>query len=177
MFFEKLSRKEQIGLMIAFSFLILAFLDRVIISPIRNKMKRIDREIKISEKQLSMNLRNIKQKDIIEEKYNKYVKYLKRSGSDEEEMVRILGEIEVLARKSHIYLVDSKPQTPKRVKFYKQYMVGIEVEGEMSDLITFLHELNTSSQLLRAEKVRLSIKAKKRGVIKGFMLITKVLVL
>ncbi len=176
MFFEKLSKKEKIGLLIAFGFLAAAFLDRLIVAPIRNKIKRINREIEISEKQLSMNLRNIKQKDIIEQKYEKYVDYVKRSGSDEEEVARILGEIEVLARKSSVYLVDTKPQTPKRVDFYKQYMVEIEGEGEMRSIIKFLYELNVSPQLLRAEKVRLSIKAKKRGVIKVSMLITKVLI-
>jgi len=175
-FFDKLSQKEKIGLMIAFSCLAVAFLDRLIVNPIRNKIKQINREVEISEKQLSMNLRNIKQKDVIEQEYEKYVDYVRRSGSDEEEVAKILGEIEVLARKSSVYLVDTKPQTPKKVDFYQQYMVEIEGEGEMKSIMRFLHELNISPQLLRAEKVRLSIKEKKAGVIKVSMLITKVLI-
>jgi len=177
MFWNKLSRKEKLGLSIAFIIMGAAFLDRLVISPIRERFELIDRAVKISEKQLGHDLRNVRQKDQIASEFAKYVKYVERSGSDEEEVAKILGEIEVLARQAQVYLVDMKPQTPKEIEFYKEYSVEIEAEGNMADLTVFLHQLNVSSQLLRVEKLRLNSKRQGEAVLKSSMLITKVLVL
>jgi DNA-binding HxlR family transcriptional regulator len=175
-FLNKLSKKERIGLFISVGFVVLALLDRLIISPINNRFEQINREIKISEKQLAHSLRNLNQKDIISREYQKYIQYVKKSASDEEETAKILGEIEELARSSAVYLVDMKPQTPRKVDFYKEYTVEIEAEAEMESLVNFLHQLNTSSHLLRAEKLRLNLKGKESSVIKAAILITKVLI-
>ena len=59
----------------------------------------------------------------------------------------------------------------------KEYSVEIEAEGEIEPLTTFLHQLNTSDQLLRVEKLRLNFKKKGDTTLKASMLITRVLVL
>lgn len=177
MFWDKLSKKEKIGLSFALAVMGVAFIDRLIISPIRERFQRIDQAIKISEKQLGHDLRNVRLKDQIAAEYEKYVKYVERSGSDEEEVAKVLGEIESLARQSKVSLVDSKPQTPKEVEFYKEYTVEIEVEGDIISLITFLYYLNTSEQLLRVEKLRLNPKRRESQTLKSSMMVTKILVL
>jgi Tfp pilus assembly protein PilO len=176
-FTSKLSNKEKIGLTFALSFLFIVFVYRLIIDPINKRFQKINREIQINEKRLGLDLRNLKQKDFITEEYEKYVQYVKSSGSDEEEVAKILGEIESLARKSKVQLVDIKSMTPKKVDFYKEYIVNIEAEGEMEALIKFLQQLNTSSQLLRAEKLRISLKRRGDSTIKASLMITKVLIL
>jgi len=177
MFWDKLSQKEKIGLSLAFTFILVASLDRLIISPIRGQLRRINQAVKIGEKQLKHDLRNVHQKDQIAAEFEKYAEYVQRSGSDEEEAAKILGEIESLARKSKVYLVDMKSQTPKEVEFFKEYAIEIEAEGEIASLTTFLHQLNTSTQLLRVEKLRLNSQKKGDKTLKASMLITKILVL
>jgi len=177
MFWDKLSNKERIGLSFAFVFMFVACLDRLIISPIREQFQHIDKAIKISEKQLGHDLRNVHLKEQIEKEFEKFAEYVKRSGSDEEEVAKLLGEIESLARQSNVYLIDVKPQTLQKVDFYKQYSVEIELEGKMSDLMAFLHRINTSTQLLRAEKLRLNSTEEGGKTLKSSVLITKVLVL
>jgi len=177
MFWNKLSKKEKIGLSFALACLAVAGLDRLIISPIRGKFRHIEQAIKISEKQLGHDLRNVHLKEQIEEEFEKYVEYVERSGSDEEEVAKILGEIEALARQSSVYLIDVKPQAPQKVDFYKEYSVEIEAEGEIENLMKFLHHINTSTQLLRAEKLRLSSAEDEQSMLKTSILITKVLVL
>ena len=176
-FWDKLSNKEKIGMSFALAFLLVAGLDRLIVNPIRARFVRVDQSVKISEKQLGHDLRNVHLKDQIAEEFEKYVEYVERSGSDEEEVAKILGEIESLARKSQVYLVDVKPQAPQKVDFYKEYSVEIEAEGEIADLTTFLHRINMSAQLLRVEKLRLNAKESENKMLKSSMLITKVLVL
>jgi Tfp pilus assembly protein PilO len=177
MFWDKLARKEKIGLGISLVFLAAAFLDRLIINPLRIRFYRLDQQIKISEKQLGGDLRNLKQKDLISEEYEKYLPYIKRSGSDEEEAARLLGEIEALARKSSVYLVDMKPRRPKETEVYKEYAVEIEAEGQMESLVSFMHQVNASSQLLRIETLRLTPAKAESDLLKASMLITKVLAL
>jgi Tfp pilus assembly protein PilO len=177
MFWDKLSRKEKVGLSLAFVFMIVAFFDRLIVSPIRGRVQQINQNIQISEKQLALDLRNVHQQDQIEKEFEKYVGFVERSGSDEEEVAKILGEIEALSRQSEIYLVDMKPQSPKDIDFYKEYNVEIEVEGEMIPFTKFLHQLNASPQLLRIKKLRLTSKEEGEKVLKSSMVITKVLVM
>ena len=177
MFWDKLSRKERVGLSLALAFILVAFLDRLIVSPIRNRVRQINQSIHISEKQLAHDLRNVRQKDQIEKEFEKFVGYVERSGSDEEEVAKILGEIESLARQSGIYLVDMKPQAPKDIDFYREYTIEIEVEGEMIQLTQFLHQLNISPQLLRIKKLRLTSKEEGQTGLKSSMVITKVLVI
>ena len=177
MFWDKLSGKEKIGLSGALAFLFVAFMDRLVVSPIRGRFENIDRAIKISEKQLGHDLRNVYLKDQIAEEFEKYVEYVERSGSDEEEVAKILGEIESLARQSNVYLVNVKPQSPQKIDFYKEYSIEIEAEGEMAALMSFLYQINTSIQLLRVEKLRLNSSEDESTDLKSSMLITKVLVL
>lgn len=177
MFWNKLSDKEKLGLGLAFAVMAVALLDRLVVTPVRDHFRRINQEIKIKEKQLAHDLRNVHQEDTISQKFDKYVEYVQRSGSDEEEVARILGEIESLARQSDIYLANMKPQSPKEVEFYKQYAVEIDAEGEIGPLITFLHQLNTSKQLLRVEKLRLGSNRKGEKTLKASMLVTRVLLL
>lgn len=177
MFWDKFSRKEKIGSSLALIIVVFYVSDQFIIQSLWGQLQRINRAIKIGEKQLGHDLRNVHQKEQISKEYEKYVQYIQRSGSDEEEVAKILGEIESLARQSQIYLVDMKPQTPKEVDFYKEYTVEIAAEGEMASLTTFLYQINTSSQLLRVEKLRLNSKKKGDKTLKSSMLITKILVL
>ncbi len=177
MIWDKLSQKEKIGLSLAFAFLAVAFLDRLLISPIRTKFNALNQQIRISEKQLGSDMRNINQKKFISEEYEQYLPYVRRSGSDEEEVAKILGEIESLARKSSVYLVDMKPRKPRDVEFYKEYTVEIEAEGYMESLMSFIYQLNTSSQLLRIETLRLNLTKGGSNVLSASMLITKVLTL
>ncbi|MBI5149195.1 MAG: type 4a pilus biogenesis protein PilO [Candidatus Omnitrophica bacterium] len=177
MFLDKLSVKERIGLSAAFVFLAVAFLDRLLISPIRARFSALNQQIRIGEKQLGSDMRNLNQKDFISEEYAKYFPYIQRSGSDEEEVAKILGEIESLARKSSVYLVDMKPRKPREIGFYKEYTVEIEAQGPMEPLMSFVYQLNTSSLLLRIETLRITQTKSGSKTLTASMLITKALVL
>ena len=174
MFLSKLSQKEKIGLFASAILVSLVILDRLILTPINDRIQQINREIKIGEKQLVMGLRNLNQKEFVSSEYKKYESYLKNSGSDEEKTTAILSEIEILAKKSSVSLIDIKPQQNQNIDSYKEYAIEVETESSMDALLRFLHELNASSQLLRAEKIRLNLKDKDSSVVKSLIQITKI---
>jgi len=174
-FFNKLSKKERIGLVVALVIIIVVLVDKLVISPVGEKFRRIDQEIDFSEKKLSRDLRNINNKDLIESEYKKYKDFVKKSSSsDEEDVANILAEIESLARSTGVNLVDIKPQATKRTDFYKEYAIAVEVEASMEQVITFLYNLNNSEQLLRAVKLRIGLKSKESSLMKASLLVTKI---
>lgn len=173
MFFSNVSKKERIGLTAAAIIVSLAFLDRLILNPINKRIQQISQEIKISEKQLKMGLRNLNQKEAIISEYGKYSQYFKGLGSEEETTAAILSEIEAVAKKSNMSLLDLKPQPSKDKGFYREYSVEVEAEGTMDSLVSFLYQLNSSTQLLRAEKLRFNLKSKESSFIKASILITR----
>jgi Tfp pilus assembly protein PilO len=173
----RFSAKEKIGLTCAVIFMSFALIDRLIVSPINSKLKKISQEIKLSQAQLSFDLSNVSQKDEIAKEYEKYAEYQKDGGSDEEKMTTILSVLEDLGRDSGLTLLDIKPQQATTVNSYKQYSISIEAEGKVDVLINFLYKLNKSEHLLRVEKLRLNARDKDAKVIKASIVVTKIFVL
>ena len=174
-FISKLSKKEKIGLVAATIVVSAVIIDRLVVSPIGERFRRLGRDIELSERKLVLDLRNISNKESISDEYEKYRNYVRKSASsDEEEVAAVLAEIENLARRSDINLDDIKPQQAKQTDFYREYYVEIEAEGTMEHIIIFLHNLNSSPQLLRAVKLRLGLKDKESPVVKASIMVSKI---
>lgn len=175
MFFSKLSKVERIGLVVAAFVIIAVFVDRLVVNPLGVKLRRMNKEIALSEKKLAYDLRNIQNRDLIEGEYKKHKDFVKKSAvSDEEDVSNMLAEIEALARSAGVDLVDIKPLAPRQVDFYKEYSAEVTIEGGMEHIVTFLHQLNGSPQLLRAVKLRLGVKQKDSPGLKATLLVTNV---
>ena len=173
-FFSKLAKKERIGLFIASTVVLLAFADRLVVSPIRGVIRQLNREIEMREEELRRDIMSLNEKKAISKEYEKYTQYVTKAGSDEEEVAKILAEIEEIARKSNVNLVDITPQAPKEIDFYREYAAEIEIEGQTSSIVSFLYRLSNSTLLLRAQKLRINLKAS--GSVGAFVLVTKILI-
>jgi Tfp pilus assembly protein PilO len=174
-FFSKLSKKEKAGVIAACVIIAAVFVDRAVIHPMGAKLRRIGQEIAFSEKKLNHDLRNIHNKELIESEYAKYKNSIRKgAASDEENVSNMLAEIEGLARTAGVNLVDIKPQASKQIDFYKEYAAEVTIEGQMEQIITFLHKLNSSAQLLRAVKLRLGMKQKESSFVRASMLVTHI---
>ncbi len=173
---ERLSKKEKIGLGVAAVFVAIVFLDRLLVTSIGDRIRRVNQEIINAEKQLSGDLRHLSQKDQILKEYGNYGQYEEKAGSDDEGMAKVLTEIERVARSSSLFLIDMKPQASKSVGAGKQYTVEIQAEGDQESVVSFLHQLNSSSMLLRGQKVRLSPKEKNSPVLKALITVSKLMI-
>lgn len=171
---DKFSPKEKMGLIAALLFILAAFLDRAVISPIKSRVREIDKEISSSEKQLERYRLQISKKGALNEEYAKYKQKIKKAGTDEAETVRILEEIEAGASGLGVRLVNVKPQPARQIELGKEYLVEVEAEAEMGALAGFFYKINSSEQLLRIEKLRLTPKDRVSSVLKAAILITKI---
>lgn len=170
----KLSSKEKIGLGLGMAVALLALFDRAVIGPLSNKTRHLNQEIRLAELDLSRDLRNLEEKEAITKKFQDYAKYVKQMGSDEEEMARVLREVENLANKSSVNLLEVKPQMPRPKDLPKQFTVEVEAQGAMPALVMFLQQMNTSDCLLRAE--RITLKLKEKSLLHASILVTKIVI-
>ncbi len=172
----KLSTKEKIGLGLGIAVVLLALFDRVMIGPLSARFHFLNQEIKLAELDLCKDLRSLGEKEAITREFQDYAKYVKQMGSDEEEMARFLREIENLAHKASVNLLDVKPQMPQSKDLQKQFSVEVEAEGDMPAVIMFLYQLNTSECLLRSEKIEIKLVQQEKSLLHASILVTKIVI-
>lgn len=170
------SKREKFILYCTTVFVLGAFLDRLIISPISSKMKYLDREIKQKQTDIKRSLHILAYKDKIKDEVNRYASYLAKGESEEEETTSLLKEIEGLAGKASVYLIDLKPAGSKTEGSSKKYYANINCESQMEQLAHFVYLIETSDKLLAIEKYHIVPKAKESSVAKWGMTISKIIV-
>ena len=170
----KISQKEKIGISIAAAILFLAIVDRLILTPIKDTLGQINRQTNITERKLAYSLNNLNQKELITSEYQKYGLQLKENSSDEEKTASMLSEIEKLAKKSGVSLVDVKSQPSKNIDFYEELIIEVNAQGSMGDLVRFLHNLHDSPLLLRTQSLHFDLKDKDSTIINALIKVTKV---
>ncbi len=173
-FVSHLSKKEKIIFYTAISFVSLTLLDRLIISPIYSKIKSLNEEIQEKESSTKKNLHILAQKDRISSEIAQYTSFLSSAKSEEEETTLLLKEIEGLANKSSVYLVDMKPGGLKDSGSSKKYLISLNCEAQMEQLSDFMYNIENSNELLTIEKYQISPKSKESSVVKCSMSIAKI---
>lgn len=171
---NRLSKREKQGLALAVFVVALILLDMGIIKPIASKMSSLDAEIQQERTSIKKDLRLVAQKDNIRLEAVKYDSYVASSKSDEEEMTLILKEIEELANKNSIYLVDMKPGGSQETASAKKYFISLNLEAQMEQLAQFMYDVESSKRFLIIEKYKIEPKSKDSSVAKCSMTISKV---
>jgi len=163
-FIGQLSSRERKIFYITLFVLLIFFLDRMVISPITARLDTLNKEI--SEKQSAINryLLIIAQKDKIKQQINKLSVFLESLKSSSDEVTSILKEIERLANKSAVYLVDMKPAGLRQEGPFKKYIVNLNCEAQMEQLVEFMYSIESSHRLLTIEKYEITPKSKETGV-------------
>jgi len=157
--------------------LIAAFLfDKVILQTARSRIKNVNNGIFIQEKRLQKYLQILSKEDLVTSEYQKYTEGVSQGNSEEEEKLKLLSEVEKIARNASVVLKDIKPGPTKAIGLYKKYTIEIEVESEMNYLIDFIYQLEKTSRLLRIEKFQLRPKEAKSKTLKTQMTITQALI-
>jgi len=172
----RLSKREKSFLWLAIIAVVCIALYILVLEPTWNKWQQLNKTIDVTERKLLKNLKIMGQKEIIDELYDKYAQSLRMKGSVEEETAVILSEIENIARQSNVIITDIKPQSVKDMDFYKEYYVEMEAEGNIASLAKFIYELQNSKQILKVRHLRLNAKETRGDTLKGYMVVTKILI-
>ena len=171
-----LSKRERLVLNVTVFFISMTLLDRLIINPISSKMRSLTQEIEGEKTVIKKNLRLVAQKEKIRQESEKYDSYVSSSQSEEEEITSILKEIENLANKSSVYLIDMKPGGLKESAPARKYLINLNLESQMEQLTEFMYNIESSKSLFIIEKYQIGPKSKESSVAKCSMTISKIVI-
>ncbi|MEI6147918.1 MAG: GspMb/PilO family protein [bacterium] len=152
----------------------------VVLGPIRGRFQELNEAIVIQEQKAARNLRVLSpaSKEAAVSEYQELGNTIPRRGSTAEEVASMLAEIEKQATDTGVILSTTKQRDPNVQKDFEEYRVDLEVEADMKQLVGFLYGLESSAQLLRAERVALDVKGGgERGVFRGSLTVSKVVTL
>ncbi len=128
------------------------------IYPAIYRWRRLGQEVTRLDAELLRMERNLELRERIESEFKEYESQILAEGSDEQEVAKLLREIEDLSRNVGFYILSLKPLPISDQGFYKKYTIQLEGEGEMRTVGSFLHRLGTSQQLLKVERLELSAR-------------------
>lgn len=171
-------RGRDMWMIVAGSLGVFLLLAGIAIGPVRGKFNAMDEAVASQEKMLARNLRILAptSRNAVEQDYRIHGARIQKRGSSEEENSQMLAELDRLAGGSKLTLLATKPQKTMPDRDFETYVVEIEVEAEMPAILAFVHGIESSSQLLRID--RLIIDAKGGGtVVKGALMISKIVAL
>ena len=172
----RMSKKERNLFLIAIIFVGCAILYRTTLLPAIGNSAALNRRIQLKRRMIKDSLGLLNQKDNIQKESRKYASYAKQKLSEEEETAVLLKEIEDIARKSSVQLIDLKPYSQGKIDFYIEYRIEIETESNMNQLVAFIYNLQNSESLLKVVKFRINSKADKHDILKAYLTITKVFI-
>jgi len=160
----RLSKREKLVLYSTVLFVSIALSDRLIIGPIFYKVKSLNEEIRKRETDIKNSLRVLSHKDQIITEKTKYASFLTGFKSEDEETTSILKEIESLADKASVYLIDLKPGGLKEDGSTKKFTVNLNCEGQVEQLVDFMYNIEKSDALLKIDEYQITPKAKDSSV-------------
>ena len=173
-FFARLSKKERLMLYVAGTIVSALFLDRLIISPVFSRLKGLDEEIREKEISVRKNIRILSQKDRIRASSANYGSFSGgKLGSDEEEMTSFMKEMEDMANKSSVYLVDIKPGAVKGQEQFKKYFVTLNCEAQMEQIVDFMYHLENSDRIFTIDRYQITPKAKDSSIARCSIVVSK----
>ncbi len=174
---SRISKREKIALYAAIFIISLSILDRLIINPILNKLETLNKEIEEKETGIGRNLRILAHKDKIISESAKYGAFLDNYKTEEEEVTSILKEVERLANKESVYLVDMAPRRGVRGRGESiEYSITLTCEASMEQIIKFMHDIENSRKLLTIRRYELGPKSRGSSKAQCSMTVSKLVI-
>lgn len=173
-FLNRLSKREKLVLYGAVACISLLFLDNSVVNPIVSKMEKLRKDIKEARLGIKRNTRILARKDKILAEREKYAPYFAQYQSTDEEMASLLKEIESLANKSSVYLIDIKPAGVEAVEGTTKFFINLNCEAQLEQLFKFMYSIEESSRLLTIEKYRIAPKSQESSIARCGISISKV---
>ena len=176
-FIANMSKREKKILMYSVIFMLIAFLDRGVISPVSEAMNFVEKEISTTTYEIEKNLRIVSQRERLEKEEKRYSSFSAEAGSEEEETAALLKEIETLASLYSVYVNDMKPLNRLTGGGVKKFVVSVSCEADMEPLITFMYAIENADQLLQISAFSIVPKSQQSSVAQCELLIHKIVIL
>ena len=176
-FYTKLSEQEKKIFYVAVSIVFLMVLDRAFLGPVLSRMKSLDAEIAQQKSVIQRDLRFLSYKDRILKENETLKSYYENETKTVEEIIAVfLKNLEMMATQSKVNLIKVAPTDSKQKKGYIEYYASLECEGFLENLVTFMHAIDTSDDLLKIIKVDMGLKRASGEEILCNMVVAKIII-
>ncbi len=168
-----LTKRERIILYLTGGVFVFAVSFNFCIAPILNRNDILNKEISLGRAKLKKYLWLLSQKDYIQSKYSKFSSTLQVSGEQPDSLVSILAELESIAQKANIRIIDIRPQASRGSGLYQELIIDLRAEGAMEGYLSFIYNLENSLSLLRIKRFQLTVKPN-AAVLEGSFSISRI---
>jgi hypothetical protein len=176
-FLSDLSDNGKKLLTVALIIIVIALFDRLLIDPTMSRLSAINQDIAKEEKAIKQDLHFLGYKDKILKESKVFDPYLTKELPAEEEIIAtFLKKVEMLANNANVTLIKVTPSTGTQEKEYLKYQADLECSGKLADVITFMHMVDTSNELMKVTKYNFSSKKADSDEIKAVLTVAKIVV-
>ena len=176
-FYSDLSDNGKKLLLAALIIVVIALFDRLLINPTMSRLSSIDQDIVKEENTIKQDLHFLGYKDKILKESKAFESYLTDDLPGEEEIIAgFLKKVEMLATKANVTLIKVTPSSGSQEKEYLKYQADLECSGKLADVVTFMHLIDTSNELMKTVKFNFASKKADSDEIKAVMTVAKIVV-
>jgi len=176
-FLSRLSKRERLVFYVTAFIGGAVILDYLVLSPILSKMKQLNEQIESQKAEIKRSFTILSYEKQIGREREKYFSAGGDTESEEEGITAFLKEIENLAKESSVYLVDIKPSNKAEKSGPKQYLLDLNFEAQMDQLLSFFYDIQYSEKLIKIERYQIRPKAEGSSIVGCSMSISKLIVL
>jgi len=176
-FVTRLSKRERTIFYITVGIVSLVLLDRMVLSPILEKVSSLGETIREKEEEIEQSLLIVNQEKRIEGEGDLYASFLSKPQKEEKAITAFLKEVETLAKKSSIYLTEIKPSGKNVEGDVVDYFVKLNFEAQMEQVFNFFYNVTNFDQLIKIEDYQIRPKTEGSSVIACSILISKTIIL
>ena len=141
-----------------------------------DQLQEIQEEVVRQENSIKRDLRFLSYKDQILKEGKILDKYTVAK-LPEEDVVnnKFFSTVEKLAKRSNVNLIKSNPAQAIDEKDFVQYYANLECAGDLKDMISFIHLLNSTDDLFKIVKFELIPKRGESDEVKAILTVVKLI--
>jgi len=173
----RLSKRERTIFYLTVGIVSLVLIDRMILSPILDKVSSLGETIQEKEEAIEQSLLIVNQEKRIEGESDLYASFLSKPQVEEKAITAFLKEVETIAKKSSIYLTDIKPSSKEVEGAVVHYFVKLNFEAQMEQVFNFFYNVTNFDQLIKIEDYQIRPKTEGSSVIACSISISKTIIL
>lgn len=175
----KLNDQQKKILTIVVVVLIALLFERLLLTPTLNRLAVIDEDIQKQKDRIAQDLAFLTQEEHINKEsavLKKFVAY-DQLPVEEEIIASFLKKLETLSLKAQVTVAKVVPAAGEKLEGKLRYTADIDVSGSLTDIIRFMHIINTSDDLMKVVKYSLSSRrGETNDVVKSLMTIEYIVI-
>lgn len=118
----------------------------------------------------------VRQENIVSRKLDAYRKMFAQKGSDEQEMTKMLSEVEAAAQTINMKIINMEPERIKKIDPFNYFSVNIQAQGSLKKIFEFLYSLESQAYRFRVDELRLEKYSLRADELKCQLVVSRFLI-